>query len=141
MPEIPSASQIAEKWARVTPTRTQDYLNGVAQPRRDWADSTVDARERYEQGIQEAIGRDAFSRGVERAGTEKWRSRTREKGPGRWSQGISISRGDYEAGFAPFRSVIQNTTLPPRGPAGSPSNIERARVMAQALHQAKLDQA
>lgn len=139
MPEIATPGQIAEKWARVTPARQKDYIDGIRSPRRDWADTTTAAEDNFEQGIQNAIALKSFGKGVRRAGTDKWKSRTLEKGPGRWSQGIGIAQSDYEAGFAPFRNVIANTTLPVAGPKGSPQNIERARVMAAALHQAKLD--
>ena len=33
---MPSAAKIAEKWARVTPDRTQDYEDGVRSPSKDW---------------------------------------------------------------------------------------------------------
>ena len=139
MPEIATPSQIADKWARVTPARQVDYIDGVRTPRRDWADATAGAEENFELGIQNAIANKSFGKGVRRAGTDKWKTRTTEKGPGRWSQGIGLAKSDYEAGFAPFRNVIANLTLPPAGPKGSPQNIERARIMAAALHQAKLD--
>lgn len=141
MPEIASAAAIASKWARVTPSRSQDYTQGVSNPRRDWADATQEAAENYNTAIQAAINAGRFQAGVERAGTSKWRAKTLQKGPGRWAQGVQSGAQDYESGFAPFRAVIAGTTLPPRGPRGSEQNIERARVMAAALHQAKLDQA
>ena len=47
MPKVKSASQIAEKWARVTPMRAEDYRIGVQNPKRDWAQASAAANDRY----------------------------------------------------------------------------------------------
>lgn len=138
MPEVKSASEIAEKWARVTPQRTADYEAGVRNPKKDWATETAAAAERQAEGVQQAIQEGRFQKGVEKAGTEKWQRGATTKGPQRWSQGVQVGQNDYEQGFAPFREVIANTQLPPRFPAGDPRNIERTKVMAEALHQRRI---
>lgn len=134
MPEIKSASAIAEKWSRVTPQRTADYEQGVRNPKKDWEQSTLAAADRQAEGVQQAIAEGRFEKGVSKAGTSKWQKGATEKGPQRWSQGVQISADEYEAGFAPFRDVIEQTTLPPRFAAGDPRNIERTKAMAEALH-------
>lgn len=138
MPEIKSASSIAEKWSRVTPQRTADYEQGVQNPKRDWAEETIAATDRQAEGIQKAIQEGRFEKGVAAAGTEKWKKGATQKGPQRWSQGVQVGADDYESGFAPYREVIQNTNLPPRYPAGDPRNIERTKAMAEALHNKRI---
>lgn len=140
MPKIKSLARSSEKWARQSQTAQPEYKAGVEQTTKDWAENTAAAADNYAAGVQKAIAEDRFSKGVAAAGTSKWRSNTLTKGPARWSQGIADSRPAYETGFAPYRTVIENTTLPPRGPKGSPQNIERVAVMAAALHKAKLEQ-
>ncbi len=140
MPKVKSLARSSEKWARQSQTAQPEYKAGVEQTTKDWADNTTAAAANYTAGVQAAIADDRFAKGVAKAGTSKWRSNTLTKGPARWSQGIADSRPAYEAGFAPFRTVIENTTLPPRGPKGSPENINRVAVMASALHEAKLAQ-
>jgi hypothetical protein len=54
MAEIKSLSAVREKWARVTPMRTEDYKLGVENPKRDWADETEAAKGNWKMG---AIGR------------------------------------------------------------------------------------
>lgn len=137
MPQIRSATDIAKKWARVTPQRSDDYKAGVESPRRDWAQATKKAEKAYAAGVQAAISEKRFGRGVDAAGTEKWQRNTLKKGVDRWGPGVQAARGDYEAGFAPFREVIASTQLPPRFAAGDPRNIERVRVLTQALRAAK----
>ena len=140
MPAIKPVSEIAEKWARVTPGRSADYQAGIQNPKRDWAEATKAAEEAWVQGIQEAASQRRFSRGVSKAGTEKWKKKALELGATRWGPGVAAARDDYEKGFAPYAEVIARTTLPPRGPKGDPKNIERVRVLAQALHEAKIKQ-
>ncbi len=138
MPAIRSSSEIARKWAEVTPRRADDYKAGVSSPKKDWATETAAAEEQYNDGVTDAIGRGAFGRGVSEAGSEKWRKGALEKGVNRWGPGVRIAQPDFEAGFRPYRDTIEATTLPPRRRTGDPANIERVAVIAAALHARKV---
>lgn len=137
MPKIRSASQTAEKWARVTPQRAPDYEIGVQNPKKDWAEETAKAEKNYEAGIQKSIQEKSFGKGVKKAGTSKWQKGAVGKGVARYGQGVVAAVDDYEKGFAPYRDVIENTKLPPRYPKGDPRNFERVKAMGTALHEAK----
>ena len=138
MPKIKSSAEIAQKWARVTPERTEDYKLGVENPKEDWAKKTQDAKEAYKLGIQESISKDRFANGVARVGTEKWKKKAIEKGGLRWGPGVSIAGPDYEAGFKPYADTIAATSLPPRYAKGDPRNIARVAAMAAALRTKKV---
>ncbi len=138
MAEIKSLDRIGSKWKRVASGAGAEYEEGVKNPKRDWAQSTVAAEPAYVQGIQASIARKGFSKGVAKAGTDKWQRNAIEKGPARFSQGVELGQDAYEKGFAPFREVIARTTLPARGAKGDPKNIQRVAVMAKALHDAKI---
>jgi len=137
MAEIKDVGRIASKWARVAPQRTQDYTEGVSQPRRDWAASAAAAQETHAAAMQKAATNKSYSRGVRAAGTAKWQQRALAKGPNRYAEGVGIAEADYRAGFAPYAEVIQRTTLPPRYPKGDPRNLDRIKVIATALHMKK----
>lgn len=138
MPAIKSPSAIGDKWSRVAATRAPDYESGVKSPRRDWADSTLAATGNWKSAVQDAIARGAWEGGVGRAGSATWQKGAVTKGVQRWAPGIAASKDNYVRGFAPYADVIANTSLPARGPKGDPANIERVRIMANALHQTKL---
>lgn len=138
MAKIKSASEIAEKWSRVTPMRSEDYKLGVESPKKDWKSETEGAKESYKLGIQESISKDRFAKGVAKAGTEKWKSKTLTKGVQRWGPGVSIAKPDYEAGFKPYQEVIASISLPPRYAKGDPRNINRVAAMAAALRAKKV---
>lgn len=138
MPAIKDISKISEKWARVAGAAGNEYAEGVANPKKDWAVETANAEKAYEQGIQKSLASKSFGKGVKKAGTAKWQENAIEKGPIRYQQGVGLAQDAYETGFAPFAQTIANTKLPARGPKGDPSNINRVAVMAKALHDKKL---
>jgi len=135
--EIKSIAAITEKWERVTPLRSQDYTEGVRTTRKDWEALTIAAAENYAQGVTAAIADQRFQRGVAKAGTEKWKKNTIEKGGTRWGQGVRMGGMEYARGFAPYRDALEALVLPPRGPRGDPRNIERVRLIAETLHALK----
>ena len=138
MPNVRSASEIAAKWGRVTPERTQDYEDGVRSPNKDWAQSTKNAEGTYEAGVKDAMSRKAFGKGVDKAGTSKWQKGAIEKGIDRFGPGVQVAQSAYESGVAPYLDVIERTTLPPRYPKGDPRNMARVAAIAKALHDKKI---
>lgn len=138
MAEIKSLSAIGEKWGRVTPGRVEDYKLGITNPKRDWAEEAKAAKENWKAGIDAAAAKDLFAKGVEKAGTGKWKDRSLRKGPGRFSEGVYLARPDYEKGFAPFREAIQAVDLGPRYPKRDPRNLERVKRIVDALVAKKL---
>jgi len=137
MPKIKSAAEIAEKWGRVTPERTPDYEAGIKSPKKDWATATKAAEGAYKEGVTKAAAEGRFGKGVTKAGTSKWQEKSLQVGPARYGQGVLVAKPEYEKGFAPYRDVIEKTTLPPRFAKGDPRNIERVKSMAAALHAAR----
>lgn len=135
---IKSASEIASKWARVTPMRTEDYSQGVQNPQKDWKAETKGAEARYEAGVQAAIQKKRFGKGVDEAGTSKWQEKTIEKGTQRWGPGVQVAQADMAEGFEPYRAVISALTLPAKYPKGDPRNIQRVAAIATALHAKKV---
>ena len=138
MPAIRSAREIAEKWARVTPGRAPDYEAGVKNPKKDWETQTLKAADAYREGVQAAISEGRFEKGVRKAGTSKWQTKAVKLGVPRWGPGVAAAKDAYEKGFAPYRDIIERIELPPRRPKGDPGNIDRVRVIAMALHEAKV---
>jgi len=139
MAEIKSAARSSEKWKRQSQTAQPEYVAGVTETKKDWSKNTLEAGANYEAGVTAAIADKRFQGGVAKAGTQKWRNNTLKKGPTRWAQGIADSTDAYEKGFAPYRAAISNLQLPPRGPKGSPQNIQRVVAVAAALHETKLN--
>lgn len=133
MAQIKTTDRIAEKWARVTPQRSQDYTDGIENPRRPWAEASAAAEDTYKAGVTAAAGKGRYGKGIRAAGNDKWQRRSREKGPQRFSEGVQLAQADYQAGFAPFADTIRSTALPPRYPKGDPRNYARVQAIGTAL--------
>lgn len=134
---IRSIEQIAKKFAQVTPGRTEDYRFGVSNPRRDWATATAAAETAYEGGVQQAIAKKRFGKGVKKAGTPTWQEGAIQKGTARWGPGVTLAQEKYARNFARYRDAIERVTLPPRYPRRDPRNLERVKAIVNALTAAK----
>jgi hypothetical protein len=132
-----SIAEVTAKWNTRAAAAAPDYQKGIQAPAEDWGTNTKAAETAYEAGVQGSIARKAFGRGVTKAGTEKWQRKSQAVGPARYGQGVSAGQQDYQSEFGPYLDVIGRVALPPRGMRGDPNNLERVRVIANALHTQK----
>lgn len=137
MANVKSPDRVASKWARVTPQRTEDYSQGVQQPRTPWAAAATAANDRYKAGVTEAANANRFAKGIAAAGDARWSQKSLSKGPSRFAEGVALSGPDYQAGVQPYLDVIASVQLPPRGPKGDPRNLQRVAAIATALRKRK----
>lgn len=138
MAEIKSLNSIKEKWTRVTPGRTDDYKLGIQNPRRDWEAETVSAKDNWKAGVDAAAAKDLFAKGVNNAGTSKWKEKALAKGPSRFSEGVYLAGDDYAKGFAPYREAIASLTMPPKFPRRDPRNLARVKAVVDAMVEKKV---
>jgi len=127
------AKKTAAKWARVTQTRTEDYIAGVKDPGKDWATETGAAEPRYKEGVIKAANEGRYARGVKKAGTDKWQKGAVEKGATRWPEGVRVAEDAQAEGFAPYAAVINAVKPSPRYPRGDSRNLQRVADYANAL--------
>ena len=135
---IKPLSTIADKWSGNASRSGAAYTAGVKNPKTSWQSATAAADESRKAGLAAADARNAFVEGVNAAGDATWQKGAVEKGPTRFAQGVQIAKPAYTEGFSKFHGVISSTTLPPRGPKGSPENITRVTAVTEALHKAKV---
>lgn len=135
--KVKSAADIAAKWARVAPTRQQDYEAGVKDPAVDWARAAAGSSDAYEAGINDSIQRGAYQSGITAAGNQKWARKAADVGVARWAPGVRSAQGDMETKLTKYVQVLERTSLPPRGPRGDARNIERSAIVAKVLSDAR----
>ena len=133
MAEIRSLAAIKDKWTRVTPGRTEDYKLGIQNPKRDWAEEAKASESNYKAGVDAAQAKGLFVKGIEKAGTAKWKEKALKKGPGRFAEGVYIAGPDFEKGFAPFHAAIERADIGPRFPKRDPRNLSRVKAIVDAL--------
>lgn len=93
---VKTPEQIAAKYARRVAAAGQDYQEGIQNPSRDWADATAGAEDRYQAGLQESFAKRGFSRGVQRAGSQKWQRNALEKGANRYTSAAQTAAASYQ---------------------------------------------
>lgn len=140
MADIKPIGSISSKWSKNASAAGGAYKDGVNSPRRSWAAAASAADESRKAGLAAADARDAFRTGVNNAGDAKWKNNAAKLGASRYPQGVQNAQGDFATGFAPYHQVISGLTLTPRGPKGSPENLDRVRQVTTALHDAKQGQ-
>ena len=129
---------IAAKWSTRAQAAGPDYSAGVKTTTKDWAALTAAAADNFAAGVSQAVADGRFAKNVVAAGTPKWQSAAAGKGAQRYPTGVASGGPAYTSGFSPYLQTIQNTTLPPRSPRGSPNNIQRVSAITSALHQKKI---
>jgi hypothetical protein len=137
MAAIKPVEQSAAKWRNRSAVAGGDYQAGVTNPRTSWAGAAAAADANYRAGVTSAATSGRFAAGVRRAGDEKWRNNSLAKGPSRFAEGVALAVEDWQRGFQPYQAAIGALTLPARGPAGSPANLQRVTAVATALRQLK----
>lgn len=138
MPATKSLTETVEKWRSRSAAASADYATGINRSGVDWAGPTIAAAPAYASGVQDAIGRGAFEKGVAAATNARWKERASTLGAQRFAGGVSASTDRYSAGVGKFLEVIRGINLPPRGPRGSASNFQRVQLIGDALHQARI---
>ena len=125
-----------QKWATRAAAAAGDYVSGAQTPRRSWSAAAGASEANYEAGINTAIARKAYGKGVSAAGDGSWSKGITEKGRGRYAQGVQVGSENYQKGFQPYADVLRSTQLAPRGPKGQ--NMGRVQVVNDALRARKL---
>lgn len=130
--------QVVAKWKRKVAAASEDYRDGINNPKADWQTETLKAEPRYKTGVTAAAAEGRFGKGVSKAGTEKWKKGAVEKGVTRWPEGVAMAEDEYRSGMGDVLNTISGVTLPPKGPKGDPRNYERVKAIGDALHRKKI---
>lgn len=135
---VKSATQVAQKWADVTPARASYYESEAPAAGAEWESNTAAAGGTYKAAISAAGIQDRFVGGVKRAGAAKFTRKVRDVGVARYGPGVAAAQEDMAKGFAPFQAILDGLEIPDRGPRGSPSNYAITQKVGDALHKGRL---
>ena len=135
---VKSASDIAKKWAEVTPGKAGYYETEAPAAAADWEANTSKAGGTYKAGISVAGIEKRFVGGVKRAGAGKFERKVREVGGARYGPGGAAAESDMASGFADYQGVLDGLEIPDRGPRGSPGNYAIVEKVGSALHKKRL---
>ncbi|MBA7478802.1 hypothetical protein ES707_14230 [subsurface metagenome] len=132
----PDGAEIARRFVKYAPGRSDRFEDGVRNPTKDWKTETAAAEDNYEEGVKKGIGRKAFGKGVVRCGTDRQKSQT-IKNLNRWAEGIEGAEDVMTTAMDRVASVAKAINLPKRYPKGDDRNYARSKAVGVALRKAK----
>ena len=135
MVKTKSLEATTAKWQAKVANASQDYADGVANPRRDWEAATKEAAPIYKEAVIKAANEGRFEKGVSGKG-QKWAANAATKGVERWPGGVAQAGPEYANGMGKVLAAINSTVLPARRPAGDPANLQRVAAVNKKVHDA-----
>jgi len=135
---IKDTGTLSKKFVQRATQAAPDYKIGVEAAGQDWQTRTAASGDNYTAGVQAAIGRKAFEKGVNEAGSAKYTTRAGTLGAQRYPSGVGAAEGDWAKGVQPYLDELKGMELPPRRPKGDPGNQARANAVAVRLRARKI---
>lgn len=128
---------LAGKYVTRASAAQGDYKSGVESAGADWEANAKAGEPNYEAGVQEAIGKKRYGRGISAAGSGKYVANASNLGTQRYVPGVQNAKEAWVRGFGPVADKIKSLNLPPKGPRRSPQNQQRANMVALELGKLK----
>lgn len=133
-----SASQSAQKFVERASVASGDYQSGAEQTTKDQSALAIAAAPSYAQGVQAAIQRGAYAKGLQKSGKGAWLEGVRRKGVARFAEGVAASASKYATNSAKYDTARGAAASLPRGPKGDPKNLARVTAVVNALRAARV---
>jgi hypothetical protein len=105
---LPTAQQVAEKWAQRTSAAAQDYAHGVANTDKDPTALAIAAGPRYLQNVQAAFNSGKWANGLRRVGKQGWQAAVAAKGATNFSTGVQAAQAKVTDAFGQLLAFEQN---------------------------------
>jgi len=137
---VKAAADAAAKFVTNAQAAAPAYGKGVAAAGQTWQANTAAAAENWQQGVQQAAAQGRFAAGVNNTSMNKFQTRASGVGVQRYPTGVASAGPAYQTAVQPYLTTLQNLTLPPRAPRGSPANNQRVLAVTAALRAQKLGQ-
>ena len=137
-PIVPSADEVAKKWAEETPRRATYYEKETPPAADRWATNAASAADNYKAAVQAVDIAKRFAGGIKRVGATKFKRKVEAVGIARFGPGVAAAKEDMEKGVEPYLAVIAATEIGARKPRGDPANYERVKKIGTALNTKRL---
>jgi|SRR5579859_4472905 len=131
-----TAAQAAANWSGSSGRAITAYQDGVQSTTKDQAALAVAAGARYVAGVNDAYSSGRWAAGIQRGGTQYWKSQTVAKA-GNYTTGFTAGANNYAAAAQKVMAAIAQgvSNLPPRGDINQ--NLQRVQSLDLYLHSLK----
>lgn len=133
-----SAAQSAQKFVERASVASGDYVEGAQQTQKDQAAAAIAAKGNYAAGVQAAITRGAYERGLQESGKAGWLEGVTKKGANRFAEGVASGASKYATNSGKYDGARAAAVSLPRGPKGSEANFARSKAVGMALRKQKV---
>lgn len=133
-----TASQSGQKFVERAGAATADYVEGALRTNKDQAANAIAATPNYVSGVQAAIARGAYAKGLTKSGKAGWAKGIQDKGQARFAEGVASGMSKYVTNSGAYDSARSAAESLPRGAKGSEANYARAKAVGVALRKQKV---
>jgi len=134
---VPSASDVATKWAEETPKRATYYENNTPGAASTWETNATASAAIFKAAVQ-ATNIDALFRGgIKKAGSGKFARKVKALAS-RFGPGVGAAKDDMQTNVAPYLAEIATIDLKERKPRGDAGNYDRVKQIGDKLHNKRL---
>jgi len=130
-------NSLAQKYSTRASAAAQDYANGVAATTGQAAAAAA-AVATWQAAVNSPSAAKAFTTNLQKAGDAAWQMGVKNKGAGRYAQGVQNGATKWATNVAPYFSALSALSLPARGLRGSAQNISRVQAVDTSLHNVKV---
>lgn len=106
-------------------TRGDRYQMGTAGKGAAWEGSKARAKVNFAPAMQEALSKDAYGKGLDKAGASSYDSGVRNKGVANWGVGMQAGGEKYLKNIQPFVTLWGEALPTTAGPRRSAQNLKR----------------
>jgi hypothetical protein len=133
-----SAQSVAEKFVQRASNASGDYVKGASETSKDQSQLAIAGKANWAAGVQSAITGDRYAKGLTKSGKAGWLRGVSQKGANRFAEGVSVSSGKYATNSGKYDTARNAAASAPRGPKGSPANLQRVGLVVNALRATKV---
>ena len=135
-----NANTASTKWAQRAGNASGDYKDGVMNTTKDQSAAAIAAKSIYAAGVQQAITKGSYEKGLAKSGKAGWQKGVEEKGAANYGTGVMSSGAlsKYATNSGKFDSARNAAASLPRGAKGSAGNLARVTAVANSLHALKV---
>ena len=134
---VPSAGAATAKWQSRAVVSANDYKTAVAQAGGRWQGAVDQSGPAWDFGVSQAMSNNSYPQGVQGKGGT-YQTNAADKGFRNYGPGVQGATNAFNTAIGKVLNVIAGLTLPPKGGPGNPANLQRASIIDDALHAAKL---
>jgi hypothetical protein len=135
-----TASASGQRWAEGASAASSRYGEGARETTKDQASAAIAAAPLYQQGITESIAQGRYQKGLGKSGKAGWLRGVEEKGAANYGVGVTspsaVQRYTSESGR--FDGARNAASAMPRGPKGSPQNLQRVATVVNGMRAIKM---